>query len=152
MQLSAVDRILEYAIGNEERAAAFYRYFAAEAPRESTRQIFLRFAAEEENHKAKLREIKASGQELAVEAEVAGLGLADKLPDDPLDLAANMDYGQVLALAIKAEKGAYMLYTRLADTASNAAWKSALRALAQEEARHSLQFEREYAELKQRGV
>jgi rubrerythrin len=47
MQPNSVDRILEYAIRNEERAAAFYRYFAEEAPRESTKDVFLRFAGDQ---------------------------------------------------------------------------------------------------------
>jgi rubrerythrin len=92
--------------------------------------------------------IKASGQEFVSAAEPVDPELAETLDDEPLDLAGDMDYRQVLVLAIKAEKGAHMLYTRLAETACNAAWKSTLLGLAQEEARHKLQFEREYEELK----
>jgi rubrerythrin len=151
MQPSATSRILDFAIANEEKAAAFYRFLAAQARREPMKEVFLAFAGEEEEHKAKLLNIKAGEQELVGAEYVVDLGVAEELDDPPLDLSGNMDYREALIVAVKAEQAAQMLYTRLANATPNALWKSTLLGLAQEEAKHKLRFELEYEELRRRS-
>ena len=146
MQASAVEKILDFAIANEQKAADFYRYLANQANTESMKAAFLGFAQEEEGHKARLLDIKAGNQELVPEAQVADLGLAEQLEDVTLDLGGNMDYRQALVLAMKAEKAAYRLYNNLAEATTNPTWKAMLLGLAQEEAKHKLRFEIEYDE------
>lgn len=144
MQSRAVDRILDFAIANEERSADFYRYLADQARREHMREVFLGFAREEEQHKARLLEIKAGEQALTTDQKIVDLGLAEQLDDEVIDLSGNMDYRQALVIAMHTEKAAYKLYNSLAEATANAVWKEVLRGLAQEEATHKLRFEIEY--------
>ncbi|MFH1746694.1 MAG: ferritin family protein [Planctomycetota bacterium] len=144
MPANWVEKILDCAIVNEERAADFYRYLANLARQESMKQVFLDFAREEDGHMARLLNIKAGNRELLREEKVIDLGLADQLADVPLDLSGNMDYTQALVIAMKTEQEAYDLYSRLAAATDDAACKSVLLGLAQEEAQHKLRIELEY--------
>lgn len=146
MQSRSVDRILDFAIANEERSAEFYRYLADQAREEHMREVFLGFAGEEERHKARLLEIKGGAQPLVSDEKVADLRLAEQLDDEVIDLTGDIDYRQALVIAMHTEKAAYRLYTELAAATSNAAWKEVLLGLAQEEAKHKLRFEIEYDE------
>ena len=147
MQSSWVDRVLDFAIVKEERAADFYRYLANEARAVHMQEVFLGFAGEEEEHKSKLLDIKAGKLEMASDEQVADLGLAEMLEDEPIDLAGNMDYRQALLIAMKSEQEAYRLYSSLAAATGNAECKAVLLKLAEEEARHKLRFELEYDQL-----
>ena len=146
MQPSAVDRILDFAIANEERTADAYRHWAAMARREPMKEVLLSFAEEEEQHKAKLLALKAGRPGLVGAAKIVDLGLAEELDDEPLDLSGNMDYREALVNAMKAEQAACKLYRRLAEAADDPVCKSTLLGLAQEEAKHKLRFEVEYDE------
>ena len=146
MPANWVEKILDCAIVNEERAADFYRYLAGEARRENMKEVFLGFAREEDGHKAKLLSIKAGKCELLCEQKIVDLGLVDRLDDVSIDTAGGMDYVQALILAMKSEQKAYDLYSRLAESTDDADCKSLLLGLAREEAEHKLRFEREYNE------
>jgi rubrerythrin len=55
-----------------------------------------------------------------------------------------MTYQEALLFAMKAEKAAFVLYTKLAEVTSDAGLQRVFRNLAQEEAKHKLRFEIEY--------
>ncbi|MFH1999426.1 MAG: ferritin family protein, partial [Planctomycetota bacterium] len=57
---------------------------------------------------------------------------------------SEMDYQSALIVAMKKEKSAFRLYNDLATQTQDAGIKSALLALAQEEAKHKLRIELEY--------
>ena len=144
MPSDAVNRVLDFAIANEEKAADFYRYLAEQAQHEHMKEVFLGFAREEDQHKARLLNVKAGDQQLAPEQKVLDLGLADQIEDQTIDLSGEMDYAQALIIAMQAEKAAYKLYHTLANATDNPTWKNVLLGLAQEEAKHKLRFEIEY--------
>jgi rubrerythrin len=146
MQSRSVNRVLDFAIANEERSAEFYRHLADLGRREHMKEVFLGFAAEEEQHKAKLLEIKGGSQALVSDEKVTDLRLAEQLDDEVIDLSGDMDYRQALVIAMRIEKAAYKLYSELAEATNNAVWKEVLLGLAQEEAKHKLRFEVEYDE------
>ena len=142
MGLDSVDKILDFAIRNEEAAARFYTNLANKAGHEHMKEVFLGFAEEEKGHKAKLLAIREGKGMLPAERRVLDLGIGDYLEEpDPL---AEVDYQQALILAMKAEKAAFKLYHDLASATDDAALKATLLGLAQEEAKHKLRFEIEY--------
>jgi rubrerythrin len=55
-----------------------------------------------------------------------------------------MTYQEALLFAMKSEKAAFTLYTKLAEVADDAALARIFQSLAQEEAKHKLRFEVEY--------
>lgn len=141
-QWESVDDVLAFAIQNEENAVTFYLELAEKATAPSTKQAFEEFALEEEYHKAKLLEIKSSGQMTPAAEKVMDLQIADYLVD--IEPAGDLDYMQALILAIKQEQVAFKMYTDLAASAEDADLRKLLLRLAQEEAKHRLKFESEY--------
>jgi len=142
VELTTIESILEYAISNEEKAAALYYELAEKVERPGMREAFLHFAKEEEGHKARLLKIKKGEIPAVIEEKIANLGITESL-DEP-KIAANMTYQEVLLFAMKAEKAAFVLYTKLSEATSDAGLQRVFSGLAQEEAKHKLRFEIEY--------
>ncbi len=140
--LSSVNEILDFAIGKEEEAAAFYTDLAGRVDKPWMKKVFQDFANEEKGHKAKLEAVKEGKQLEPAKDKVLDLKLADYLVED--EISPDMDYQQALIVAMKAEKSAYKLYSNLADSTDDENLRNTFLALAQEEAKHKLRFEVEY--------
>ena len=141
-QWKSVDEVLDFAIKNEESAAAFYRNLAAGMESAAIAKVFEGFAREEDGHKAKLLGVKKSGTMEPVTRHILDLKIGDYLVEG--DPGPKMDYQQALILAMKQEKAAFKLYTDLAATTDDAGLCDLFLSLAQEEAKHKLRFEVEY--------
>ncbi len=150
MEFNNLDEILDYAIANEERAESLYLQLADRVGRPGMREAFLHFADEERGHKARLLKVKAGELPAISDEKVQDLRLTEQLAE--VEPAANMTYPEALVFAMKAEKAAYVLYTRLAEVAGDAALRKVFENLAQEEAKHKLRFELEYDEHVLEGV
>jgi rubrerythrin len=150
VELTTIDQILDYAISNEEKAAALYYELAENVERPGMREAFLHFAKEEEGHKARLLKIKEGEIPAVSEDKVANLGITEQL-GEPVT-APNMTYQEALLFAMKAEKAAFTLYTKLAEMTSDSSLQRVFKSLAQEEAKHKLRFEIEYDEHVLEGV
>lgn len=132
---------MEFAIEREIEANQLYLALAKCADNPNMKKLFEDFAKEELGHKAKLEAIKKS-KELPPAEKVSNLKLADYITGE--EPGPNMDYKDVLVLAMQKEKASYNLYTDLAGAVGNEAQKEAFLSLAQEEAKHKLRFEIEY--------
>lgn len=104
-------------------------------------KIIRKFATEEVEHKVKLEAVKA-GEVAIEEEEVGNLNIADYVSN--VEPHPNMDYRELLIVAMKKEKLSYKLYTDLAASAQTEQLKDFFLKLAQEEASHKLRFEVEY--------
>jgi rubrerythrin len=144
MALDSVDKILDFAIRQEERAARFYTELAGKMTHKHMQEALLGFAQEEKGHKTKLLQIKKGKQMQPAEEKILNLKIGDYLED--AEPSGNIDYRHALILAMKAEKAAFRLYSDLASATDDPTLKAALLALAQEEAKHKLRFEIEYDE------
>ncbi len=140
-----VNDALDFAIANEESAAAFYTRLAAKMDKPAMRKVFEDFAAEELGHKDKLVLIKEGKLLLSAGKKVADLRIGDYI-DDIGEISEDMDYQHALTVAMKREKAAFKLYSDLAASVDDATVKDTFLALAQEEAKHKLRFEIEYDE------
>jgi len=144
MEFKSVDEILDFAIENEEKAAAFYADIATKVDSPSMKQTMGEYVEEEKKHKEKLIEIKNGKQLNDVEGKVLDLKIGDYL-----EVAAptpGITYQEALILAMKQEKAAFQLYNHLATSTDNESLRNVLLSLAQEEAKHKLKFEIEYDE------
>ncbi len=65
---------------------------------------------------------------------------------DDVAITADMDYQDILAVAMKREERAHNLYSTLASNTDDAELKKVFEVLAQEEAGHKLALENEYDE------
>lgn len=142
MKLDSLNKVLDFAIEKEQDASDFYKDLAGKAEKSYLKTIFEQFSLEEMSHKAKLEKVKEGQLELSEPKKILDLKIAEGLTDVDLDSA--LDYQQALIVAMKAEKAAYKLYTDLAKMTDDENIKQVFLGLAQEEAKHKLQFEIEY--------
>lgn len=141
----SVDDVLDFAIGEEEGAVAFYTKLAERAESPGMRKALLEFAQEEMVHKDRLVAVK-NGESF----EPSGQSVQDlKISDYLVDVTPrpDMSFQDALILAMKKEKAAFRLYSDLAGVASDERVRNVFLALAQEEAKHKLRFELEYDDL-----
>jgi len=141
-QWQSTDELLDFAIKEEEDAAAFYRDLAATMKVPAMQATFEQFAAEEDGHKAKLQNVKRTDGLAPTKQKVLDLKIGDYLVD--IEPGPDLTYQEVLILAMKKEKAAFKMYTDLAAATDDADLQSLLLGLAQEEAKHKLRFEIEY--------
>jgi len=136
--------LLDFAIDREQEAHDFYMDLAGRAERPGTKDLLTQLAGEELRHKKKLEEIKSGSRALPAAKNVRDLEVSDQFAD--VEPGSKLNYQGALILAMKREEAAFRLYTDL----SKLAWDEELRrvflALAQEEAKHKLRFEREFKE------
>ncbi len=141
-EFKSVDEILDFAIGEEEASAGFYRVLAKNMDRPWMGEVFEEFAREEDGHKTTLLKFKSGEVPVPPQEKVLDLKIGDYLVD--AEMNPEMDYQQALMVAMKKEKVAFKMYTDLAGVATDANAKDLLQSLAQEEAKHKLRFEIEY--------
>jgi rubrerythrin len=141
---SSLDEILDFAMNAEQEAVDFYSQLATQQKNPQIRAVFLEFAGEEVNHKARLQKIK---EERIFDMEVEKVTDL-KIADYAVSAKPNpdMEYADALVLAMKKEKAAFKLYMALADRVGNAELSQVFKALAVEESKHKLRFELEYDE------
>jgi rubrerythrin len=150
MDFMSVEEILDYAIAREEEAELLYTELANRVARPGMREAFLHFAAEERGHKKRLEKIRAGELPAIGEEQVRDLKIADHLVEP--EPTANMTYQEALLFAMKAEKAAFTMYTKLAELAEDPSLVRVFESLAQQEAKHKLRFEIEYDDHVLEGV
>jgi len=142
-EVDSIDEIMELAVAREEGANLFYTDLAKRAKDPTMRIIFEKLADEELEHKAKLElEIMKKGKVVAT----AEIPVNFKLEDYVEDTAsiADMNYEQLLLMAIAKEKRSVRFYIELASFVQDKDARETLISLAEEEARHEARFQMEY--------
>ena len=139
-----IDEILDFAINEEQQAVDFYISLAENAKNEYMKTTFFDFAKEEVNHKNRLMDIKQNGLFTMKPEMVADLKISDYTVS--VHPTPNMTYSDALVLAMKKEKAAFKLYSKLSERAPDAGIKDVFLSLAAEESKHKLRFEIEYDE------
>jgi rubrerythrin len=139
------DEILELAISREVEAHKFFLIIAARAATPEMRKVFEELARVELEHKAKLElELMKAGH-VVKEDETFELESEDY--DQKEIPKLDMDYKDMLLMGIQKEDTSFKLYVTLAGKARDEGSFETLLALAEEELRHKLLFEREYENL-----
>jgi rubrerythrin len=141
--LETFDRIMDFAIHEEEKAYDFYTTVARKVKHPWARKAFLKFAAEELKQKERLLKMKREGRVPAIMEKPADLKITDYVTAEVV-LRGEIDTREALVIAIRAAKAAQRLYMDLAEKATDAGARVVLRALAVEEAKHKLTLETEY--------
>ncbi len=141
---NSVDEILNFAMHSEQEAVDFYTALAAKMQNEEMKNTFLEFAREEVGHKARLQKIKEEGLFTMDREKVTDLKIADYVVQG--GATDSMEYSDALILAMKREKAAFKLYTKLSERTTHAELKKVFQSLAIEESKHKLRFELEYDE------
>jgi rubrerythrin len=143
-EFTNINEILDFAIGEEQAAVDFYLHLADQSKSQQTKRIFNEYAEEEMRHKANLMSVKESGSFKLPESKIRDLKIAEYLVD--VKPSANMSYQDALILAMKKEKAAFRMYSKLAEKADDPDIRALFLTLAMEESKHKLAFEVEYDE------
>ena len=144
MTFKSVDEILEYAIGKEKEAVAFYMDLSTKDTFASVKDTFIKFAGEEEKHVALLEGISADTAKVDTYElkKVPDLKISDYLVDT--EYKEGMFMQDILRIAMKREEMAVKLYKDLSEKADNAEFCKVFDMLAQEESKHKLALETMY--------
>jgi rubrerythrin len=137
-----INEILDFAIGEEQAAVDFYLQLSAQSKNQQTKKIFHEYAEEEMRHKSNLMNIREQGIFHLSDEKVRDLKIAEYLVD--VKPTPDMSYQDALILAMKKEKAAYRMYSKLAEKTENPEVKQLFLNLALEESKHKLAFEIEY--------
>ncbi len=140
--MNSLDEIMNFAIGEEQAAVAFYTSLAAQTPSAEMRLVLQEIAGEERKHEARLKQMQAQGIQPTSGPQVPDLKIADYLVE--IKPGPDLSYRELLMLAMQKEMAAVRMYTALAEQVEDAGLQQIFRQLAQEEARHKLKFETEY--------
>jgi len=144
-QFNNIDDILDFAIEMEQKSIEFYKELAQQSKADDMKATFYNFVEEEIKHKAKLLKIKEEKVFTLGQEKINELNIADYL--EKTEPNENMSYQDALILAMKREKAAFRLYTKLANQTSDPEFVKLFLSLAQEESKHKLMFEIEYDEV-----
>ncbi len=136
------DEIIDFAIEQEQNAVDFYMSLSTNAANEEMKKVFAQFAREEIGHKSKLLQVKETGIFSRDLHQVQDLKIADYVVKG--NVGPDMSYEEALVLAMKREKAAFKLYTRLAEKSGDGELAQLFLSLAVEESKHKLRFELEY--------
>ncbi len=138
----SIDEAIDFAIGQERKAANFYREFAAKATHPGVKKMCAEMAEEEDRHKDMLEKLKAGLPSGVATDRVVDLKVSDYLRSFFLDPEA--DQQDLMIAAMKSEARAEKLYLDLAAACDLPEVKEVLLRLAAEEGAHKHEFEKSY--------
>jgi len=144
MSFKSFEEIVRFAMDKEKEAVDFYSGLAKNANFSGARETLEGFAQEEQKHYDMLENLGKAQQALAdYKFEwIPDIKRSNYLVDvdDPKD----MDYADLLRLAMKREEKALKLYNELQEKADKEELKNVFKMLCQEEASHKLALETLY--------
>ncbi len=142
-EFETVEEILELAVAREEDAHIFLMALAARMVNPEMRKVFEELATEELEHKARLElEVIKTGRVVTDSKKKLYYETNDYAEDVGSEI--DMDYKDMLTMAMQKEESSFRLYVDLASRVTNEDAYEILLALAEEEVRHKLRFEMEY--------
>ncbi len=150
-QIEPDSEILEFAIFREVEAYHFYMALTKAVDSPVMRKVLEDFAKEELEHKAKLElEVLKMGQVLPAGKKIPAPS-RDNYVVSNTDSLIDMDYKDILLLAIEKEDASFRTYVNLAIHAADQESKDVLLTIAEEEVKHKYRFEIEYDMLMKKG-
>jgi rubrerythrin len=144
MNKGLFDEVVQFAIDAEQEAVDAYTTASEVVKRKNVKEMLLGLAQQERMHKARLQSIDRARVSVASIANVPDLKIADYMDD--VTITADMDYQDILVVAMKREEKSHNLYTTLASNTDDEELSKVFRFLAAEEAGHKLKLEKEYDE------
>jgi rubrerythrin len=143
MDFNNLAAIIDFAISQEREAADFYRSVGDKETGEGKKEIFLRFAEEEDKHRLLLEKLKsgsiARDLDLYPFTWIVDIKRSNYVAE--LVYSPNMPYRDILMLAAKREEKSLALYNLLLSKAEDAEARKVFKMLCQEEAKHKLALE-----------
>jgi rubrerythrin len=141
--------IIDFAIAREEESIKFYQDLQKETKFQDQLDMLKEMEVMEKDHKTALENIHYSNiTELNID-KVPNLHISEYLTDNIEEL--DLNYPNLLIMAMKREENSLRLYTELSDRFADEQIANIFRKLASEEAKHKLWFETLYDEWIKQG-
>jgi rubrerythrin len=131
-----------FAKEKEDAAIHFYESAGQVAKNPGSKVMFGEMADEERKHFKFLDEMQEEDIQSFPVTKIQDLKISQYTQNVPFN--PDLDYRQILIVAMKKEEEAYKLYSDLADMTSNSKLSKLFHILAREEAKHKLKLESEY--------
>ncbi len=141
MSKKMVKDFLEFAIANEQNAAALYTKYSQIAQSNSIKDLLSYMAQTEQNHEARLKELQSKTSGLALDQEIQ-LDLPNYTGSIKITEESNLS--EVFKFAIESEQKAQLLYTHLSEQNFDETVKSFFASLASDEKQHESDLQNEY--------
>jgi len=138
------ENVMAFAAENEKAAFELYEMMKDAAKKQSAKVMFGELAAEELKHKRFFDKVTEENVPDVQLKEVTDLKISDYLVD--VEFKSDMEYQDILIMAMKREESAVKLYNDMAAQIENPKLEKLLKFMAQEEAKHKLRLETEYDE------
>ena len=145
MNLEEFKNVVEFALEKEKEAVEFYKMCSEITDRSNKKEVFLELSKEEEKHVKMIQNFKPEHVDIARLNTVPNLKISDYLVD--MEFSPEMNYQQLLILAMKREEKAKALYDDMAANSSDDKIITLFKMLAQEELRHKNRIEKEYDDI-----
>jgi rubrerythrin len=140
-EFETIDDVFDFAIFKEIESHKFYTQWACQVKKPSIRKMLEQLAEDEAEHRKKIEAVRAGTAQMQA-GEIASLDIADYV--DPIEPHPDMNYVDLLVVAMNKEKKSFKLYWDLVQTATEPRLKELFQWLCRQEAEHKLQFELEY--------
>ncbi|MDP8268564.1 MAG: ferritin family protein [Candidatus Tenebribacter davisii] len=136
------NEVIDFAVDGEKEAVTFYQDLQKKVKFSAQKEMLKELENMEKGHIIILENIRSRGTQEVTVKEVTDLHISDYLIDvKPYD---EMDYQDILIVAMKREEKAQKLYTNMAKQYTGTELEKIFLKLASEEAAHKLQFETLY--------
>ena len=138
------NEVIDFAIQGEKDAVVFYHELQTKSKFQAQKIMLKEYEDMEKGHVIVLENIRKKGMQNIAIKEVTNLNISEYLVD--VEPSADMDYQDILIVAMKKEEQAQKLYTNMAGNFPGTELETLFLKLAAEEAEHKLQFETLYDE------
>ncbi|MBD3181812.1 rubrerythrin [Candidatus Poribacteria bacterium] len=136
------EEIMNFAVEKEIEAAELYKKLGGMVEKKSAQVMFSELMEEEVKHKEFLQDMsKEDIPDLKIK-DTPDLKISDYLVD--VEFKPDMEYQDILIMAMKREESSVKLYDDMASNASDAKLKKLLNFMSQQESKHKLRLESEY--------
>ena len=142
MNSKKFDEIIDFAINREYDAIKFYQYMQEMVKFNSQKKLLKDFELMEKDHAEILKNIRNTDFKEIEIPEIENLEISDYIVESKP--TSDMNYQDIIILAMKREEASYRLYNDMADRVGNQNIKKLFLKLASEEAKHKLHFEKIY--------
>ena len=142
MANSSIEEIIKFAIDKEREAIVFYEDLARKVDNPLMKDAVLGMADEERKHEKILMNLSPKKIELTAQPSLPDLKLSDYLVEAPV--SSDMNYQELLVIAMKREEKSYKLYSELEQRAGDDATRKVFTLLKGEELKHKTRLEKQY--------
>ncbi|MBN1327384.1 MAG: ferritin family protein [Candidatus Cloacimonetes bacterium] len=144
MTIDKFNEIIDFAVSREKEAVEFYSDLQQKAKFSAQKMLLKEFENMEKGHIIILENIRKKGIVNFHPKEVKDLKISDYLVE--MEPTPDMNYQDILVIAMKKEEAARDLYSNMAAEFSGSDLENLFERLASEEAQHKLHFEKLYDE------